>query len=147
MAQKFANSRWVKEGYLDNRSPGVVVGTMIFAGLGPVDFCLEGDFRGEIAGQAIRFRNPKFLDDSRALDVLFEFQIPQVGKVSLISFDPHPLLAPHPYFEWFSLDEQHYRLELDPSDAWIMTEEESAEIDADSLRLRRELGPKVGYAS
>jgi hypothetical protein len=147
MAEKFANSRWVQEGYLDNRSPGIVVGTMTFAGLGPVDFCLQGDFRDEIAGQAIRFRNPKFLDDSRALDALFDFQIPQVGKVSLISFDPHPLLTPHPYFEWFSLDDQHYRLEFDPSDAWIMTEEELAEIESDSLRLRRELGPRVGYAS
>jgi hypothetical protein len=122
MAEKFANSRWVQEGYLDNRSPGIVVGTMTFAGLGPVDFCLQGDFRDEIAGQAIRFRNPKFLDDSRALDALFDF-------------------------EWFSLDDQHYRLEFDPSDAWIMTEEELAEIESDSLRLRRELGPRVGYAS
>ena len=55
MAQKFGNGRWVEEGFLDNRIPGTVVGRVSFAGIGRVEVFLAGDFRGEIAGQAIRF--------------------------------------------------------------------------------------------
>lgn len=137
MAQKFGNARWVKEGFLDNRTPGLVVGQMTFAALGTVDICLKGDMRGEIAGQGIRFHNPKFIEDDRAGDSLFDFCIPQIGKVSLISFDPHPLLPPHPYLEWFSVDEQHYRIELEPGDAWIMTDEELGMITNISLRVQK----------
>ena len=143
MAQKFGNARWVKEGFLDNRSPGIVVGQLTFAALGIVDVCLKGDLRGEIEGQAIRLFNSKFIDDERAADSLFDFCIPQLGKVSLISFDPHPLLAPHPYLEWFSVQEQHYRIELEPADAWIMTAEELEKIEDISLRIHKELGPQV----
>ena len=143
MAEKFANARWVKEGYLDNRNPGLVVGQMTFAALGSVDFCLRGDFRGEIEGQAIRFHNSKFLDDERAADTLFDFGIPQIGNVSLISFDPHPLLPPHPYLEWFSLKDQHFRIELDPGDAWIMSPEELGTIEEISLGIQRTLGAQL----
>ena len=143
MAEKFANARWVKEGYLDNRTPGLVVGQMTFAALGSVDFCLRGDFRGEIEGQAIRFHNPKFLDDERAADTLFDFGIPQIGKVSLISFDPHPLLPPHPYLEWFSLKEQHFRIELEPGDAWQMSPEELGTIEDISLGIQQTLGSQL----
>ena len=38
MAQKFGNSRWVQEGFLDNREDGTVVGRITFAVLGPVEF-------------------------------------------------------------------------------------------------------------
>ena len=55
MAQKFGNFRWVKEGYLDSRTPGIVVGQMTFAGVGPVDFCLTGQFTGEISGPGLSF--------------------------------------------------------------------------------------------
>ncbi|MGD9851369.1 MAG: hypothetical protein AB7T38_08880 [Nitrospirales bacterium] len=143
MAQKFGNARWVKEGFLDNRTSGVVVGQLTFATLGTVDVCLKGDFRGEIQGHAIRLHNPRFLEDERAADSLFDFCIPQLGKVSLISFDPHPLLAPHPYLEWFSVQEQHYRIELEPADAWIMTAEELDGIGDTSIRIQKELGPQV----
>ena len=139
MAQKFANARWIKEGYFDDRIPGLVVGQVMFAVLGKVDFCLAGNLSGEIEGQVIRFCNPAFLDDPRAADSLEDFSIPQIGKVSLLSFDPHPLLPPHPYFEWFSLNQQHYRIELDPEDAWIMTETELESVADISHRIQQEL--------
>ncbi len=139
MAQKFGNARWVKEGYLDNRTAGEVVGQITFASLGTVDFCLAGDFSGEIAGKVVGFHNPQFIDDSRAGESLEDFAIPQVGKVSLISFDPHPLLEPHPYFEWFSLDQQHFRFELDPANAWMMDATQLQAVDHLSQRIHREL--------
>ena len=92
MAQKFGNFRWVKEGFLDNRVEGSVVGRITFAVLGPVDLYLRGDFRGEIAGKAIRFRNTAFEEDDLAGHALGDLEIPLVGEVSLISFDPHPFL-------------------------------------------------------
>ena len=144
MAQKFGNARWVKEGYLDNRTPEIVVGQITFAGLGTVDFCLAGRFIGEIAGKVIQFSNPKFLDDPRAGESLEDFAIPQIGKVSLLSFDPHPLLSPHPYFEWFSLDQQHYRIELEPDDAWVMAESEWDSVTGTSQRIYEALAPRLG---
>ena len=141
MAQKFGNFRWVQEGYLDGRIEGIVVGNLTFAGLGAVDFCLKGSLTGEIAGNAIRFRNSNFVDDSRAIEVLADFEVPQVGKVSLISFDPHPLVSPHPYIEWFSLRQQHYRIELAVDDAWILTEDEVKVIDAQSQSIHAALLP------
>ncbi|WP_447972756.1 hypothetical protein [Nitrospira sp. Kam-Ns4a] len=136
MAQKFANARWVKEGYLDNRVAGHVVGRITFAALGPVDLYLRGDCKGELAGKAFRFRNGDFQDEDLAAQVLADFEIPHVGEVSLISFDPHPMLAPHPYIEWFSIRRNHYRIELKPADAWILTDQEAATLDAASQRIR-----------
>ncbi len=143
MAQKFGNFRWVKEGFLDNRVEGCVVGRITFAVLGPVDLYLKGDFRGEIAGKAIRFRNSKFEDEDMAGHALGDFEIPQVGEVSLISFDPHPNLTPHPYIEWFSINKNHYRIELSPGDAWILSDSEAAELDRDSDAIRRALSARV----
>ncbi len=143
MAQKFGNFRWVKEGFLDNREPGSVVGRMTFAVLGSVDVYLKGDFRGEIAGKAIRFQNSKFEDDDMAGHVLGDLEIPQVGEVSLISFDPHPHLTPHPYIEWFSTRNNHYRIELAPEDASILSDEEAAKLDADSAAIRQALSGQV----
>ena len=141
MAQKFGNFRWIKEGFLDGRIPGNVVGRMTFAGLGSVDVCLEGSMSGEIAGQAIRFRNSHFVEDPRALEVLMDFEVPQIGRVSLISFDPHPLLAPHPYIEWFSNKEQHYRIELDSEDAYILPDEEAGRLNQECEEIRATLLP------
>ncbi|GJL61475.1 MAG: hypothetical protein NPIRA04_01290 [Nitrospirales bacterium] len=143
MAQKFGNFRWVKEGYLDNRTDGLVVGQMLFAGLGLVDFCLAGQCTGEIRGQAFRFRNSKFLDDARAMDSLADMDNPQIGKVSLISFDPHPLLPPHPYIEWFSQHEDHYRLELEPDDAHILSVDDCSDIEEISQSIRSRLHPQI----
>lgn len=139
MAQKFGNSRWVKDGFLDNRVPGCVVGRITFAVLGPVDLYLQGDCRGEIAGKAIRFRNSRFADEDLAGQVLGDFEVPQVGEVSLISFDPHPMLSPHPYIEWFSLRKNHYRIELEPGDAWIVSEGEGEELTSVSEAIRQAL--------
>jgi len=139
MAEKFGKSRWVKEGYLDNRVPGCVVGQITFATLGCVDIYLRGDCKGEAAGKAIRFRNRRFVDEDLAGHALADFEIPQVGEVSLISFDPHPMLSPHPYIEWFSLRQNHYRIELEPGDAWILTDAEATELDHRSEAIREAL--------
>ncbi len=136
MAQKFGNNRWVKEGYFDNRIPGIVVGQITLAVLGVIDCCLSGQLSGEIAGKVIQFRNPKFLDDPYAGELLDDFEIPQIGTVSLFSFDPHPLLLPHPYFEWFSMKQQHYRIELEVEDAWIMEKSEWEAVAGESQRIR-----------
>lgn len=143
MAEKFGNSRWVKEGFLDNREPGSVVGRITFAALGPVDVFLRGDFKGEIAGKAIGFRNSRFADETLAGQVLADFEIPQVGEVSLISFDPHPMLSPHPYIEWFSIKKNHYRIELAEGDAWTLPDREAAELEATSRAIREALRPLV----
>lgn len=148
MAQKFGNGRWVKGGYLDNRVEGRVVGQIDFAGMGTVDVCLEGNFSGEIAGKMICLHNPRFIDDPRASESLDDFAIPQLGAVSLISFDPHPLLSPHPYIEWFSLHQQHYRIELEPNEAWIASESDITSIEETSQRLHKDVCPLLpGFTS
>src|SRR3990167_11393151 len=139
MAQKFGSGRWVQEGFLDNRVEGTVVGRITFAAIGPVDVYLRGDFKGEIAGQLIQFRNRHFEDDDVAGQVIGDMENPQVGDVNLMSFDPHPNLAPHPYIEWFSLGKHHYRFELEPEDAWIVKGEAVAAIDLLSQRIRAQL--------
>jgi hypothetical protein len=130
MAQKFANGRWVKEGFLDNRTLGRVVGRIVFAAIGPVEFLLRGDCKGEIQGKLITFSNPSFEDDDVAGSVLAETENPQTGEVSLMSFDPHPNLPPHPYLEWFSDRDNHYRIELAPGAARIASADESRALDA-----------------
>ena len=96
MAEKFGNSRWVREGFLDNRQDGTVVGRMTFAVLGPVEFYLAGNCRGEISGKVIRFKNSRFADEDLAGQVLGDVEIPQIGDASLISFDPPPHHRPTP---------------------------------------------------
>lgn len=139
MAQKFGNGRWVREGFLDNRADGVVIGRIVFAAIGPVDFYLKGNFKSDIAGEVIRFRNSRFEDDDMAGQVIGDMENPQIGTVNLISFDPHPNLIPHPYVEWFSLRRNHYRFELDHGEAWIASEAERDAIDRESRRIRDDL--------
>lgn len=136
MAQKFGNGRWVHEGFLDNRVEGTVVGRIVFAAIGPVDFYLRGNFKTDIAGEVIRFRNGRFEDEDMAAQVIGDMENPQIGTVNLISFDPHPNLTPHPYVEWFSLRNNHYRFELNPGEAWIVPTAEREEIDGESRRIR-----------
>src|SRR3990167_3533947 len=143
MAQKFGNGRWVQEGFLDNRAEGTVVGRITFAAIGPVDVYLRGNFKGEITGQLIQFRNRHFEDDEVAGQVIGDMENPQIGDVNLMSFDPHPNLVPHPYIEWFSLRKNHYRFELEPEDAWIVTGEAVAALDSQSQRIRSELAGRV----
>jgi len=143
MAEKFGGSRWFKEGYLDNRTPGLVVGQLTFASIGSVDVCLKGNFKSDIEGQVISLKNSQFSDDPVAAHRLVEFANPQLGTVSLISFDPHPLLDPHPYVEWFSLDQDHYRIELAEDDAWIVEQEKAQEFDANSEHVRDRLASQV----
>ena len=51
MAEKFANFRWVKEGFLDNRHTGFVVGKITFAALGEVEFLFGGGLQGRTGGK------------------------------------------------------------------------------------------------
>ena len=139
MAEKFGNCRWVKEGYLDNGIAGYVVGRIEFAGIGEVEFCLKGDFKPDIAGKVIRFRNSKFIDDPNASYRLGEFPSPHTGQVSLISFDPHPLLSPHPYIEWFSEHEDHFRIELEAEEGWVVEGVEAQGLHEDALKIHRAL--------
>ena len=143
VAEKFGGARWFKEGYLDNRTPGLVVGSLTFASIGPVDVCLKGNFKTDIEGQVISLKNSHFSDDGVAAHRLSEFANPQLGTVSLISFDPHPLLEPHPYLEWFSLDEDHYRIELADGDGWIVDAGQVQEFDEKSRHLRERLGSQL----
>ena len=143
MAQKFGNGRWVGEGFLDNRVDGLVVGRISFAAIGPVDLCLKGNFKADIAGQVIQFRNGSFEDDDMAAHVIGDMENPQIGTVNLVSFDPHPNLVPHPYVEWFSTSNNHYRFELKPNEASIVPEAERDEIDQESRRIREALANRV----
>jgi len=142
VSQKFGNSRWVQEGFLDNRVAGTVVGRIQFAAIGAVEMYLLGNFKSDIAGQVIRFRNRCFEDDDVAGQVIGDMENPQIGTVNLISFDPHPNLVPHPYIEWFSTRKNHYRIELEPADAWVASESEAADIDLESRRIRETLAPR-----
>jgi hypothetical protein len=139
MAQKFGNGRWVCEGFLDNRVEGTVVGQVVFAVIGPIDFYLRGNFKPDIAGEVIGFRNGRFEDDDMAGQVIGDMANPQIGTVNLISLDPHPNLEPHPYIEWFTLRKDHYRFELSPGDAWVLSHEERKTIDKESRRIRETL--------
>lgn len=139
MAQKFSNGRWVKEGFLDNRTAGRVIGRVIFAAIGPVEFFLRGNFKGEIQGKLIVFTNPTFSDDDIAGQVLGDFVSPQTGEVSLMSFDPHPHLPPHPYLEWFSDRQNHYRFELADGAARIASAEEARALEAELATIAERL--------
>ncbi|MEK6671694.1 MAG: hypothetical protein AABY48_07625 [Nitrospirota bacterium] len=143
MAQKFGNGRWVQEGFLDNRVVGTIVGRIVFAVVGPVDLYLRGNFKADIAGQVIQFRNRRFEDEDIAGQVIGDMENPQIGDVNLISFDPHPNLAPHPYIEWFSARKNHYRIELEPGEAWIVSVSEMGEIDQVSRTIREALAGLV----
>jgi len=139
MAQKFGNGRWVREGFLDNRVEGTVVGQVVFAVIGSVDFYLQGNFKPDIAGEVIRFRNGRFEDDDMAGQIIGDMANPQIGTVNLISLDPHPNLEPHPYVEWFTLRKDHYRFELSPGEAWVLSHEERKTVDDVSRRIRETL--------
>jgi len=139
VAQKFSNGRWAKEGFLDNRAPGRVVGRITFAAIGPVEFLLRGDFTGEIQGALITFNNPSFVDDDLAGQVLGDLENPHTGAVGLMSFDPHPHLPPHPYLEWFSDRDTHYRIELATGAARIASADEARALEADLAAIVQRL--------
>ena len=143
MAQKFANGRWVQEGFLDNHVDGTIVGRIVFAVVGPVDVYLRGNFKADIAGQDIQFRNRRFEDEDLAGQIIGDMENPQIGTVNLISFDPHPNLVPHPYIEWFSARKNHYRIELEPAEAWIVAAPDLGEIDQMSRMIREALAGRV----
>jgi hypothetical protein len=115
------------------------VGRIVLAAVGPVDLYLKGDFKADIAGHLIEFRNPRFEDDEVAGHVIGDIENPQIGTVNLISFDPHPNLVPHPYVEWFSAGSRHYRFELEAQDAWIVPPGQCDFFDEQSQQIRARL--------
>ncbi len=143
MSQKFGNGRWVQEGFLDNRVEGTIVGRILFAVIGPVDVYLRGNFKPDIAGQVIQFRNPRFEDEDLAGQIIGDMENLQIGTVNLISFDPHPNLVPHPYIEWFSARKNHYRIELEPAEAWTVAASDLGDIDQVSREIRAALVGRV----
>ena len=102
MAQKFANGRWVQEGFLDNRVDGTIVGRIVFAVVGPVDVYLWGNFKPDISGQVIQFRNPRFEDEDLAGQVIGDMENPQIGDVNRSlpkgTNEAEPFVAPPCYF-------------------------------------------------
>ncbi|NOT97093.1 MAG: hypothetical protein HOP00_12405, partial [Nitrospira sp.] len=107
------------------------------------DVYLRGNFKPDIAGQVIQFRNPRFEDEDLAGQIIGDMENPQIGTVNLISFDPHPNLVPHPYIEWFSARKNHYRIELEPADAWIAATSDLVAIDQVSREVRAALAGRV----
>ena len=51
-------------------------------------------------------------------------------------------LRPHPYIEWFSVNKNHYRVELAPGDAWILSDTDAAELDRESEAIREALSSR-----
>jgi hypothetical protein len=51
--------------------------------------------------------------------------------------------VPHPYIEWFSVRKNHYRIELEPGEAWIVPVSEMAEIDRMTQTIRAALSGLV----
>jgi hypothetical protein len=97
---------------------------------------LRGDFKDDIKGEVILFENSNFEDDDRAALGLADLDSVLRGAVHLISLDPHPLLEPHPYIEWFSAEGTHYRIELQDGDARIASQQETSALFEESKKLR-----------
>src|SRR5207253_5218631 len=93
------------------------------------------DFVGEIKGRLITIRKPAFMDDDVAGHVRGDMENPQTGDDSLMSFDPHPHLPPHPYLEWFSDRQNHYRIELAAGAARIAGADEDLELEPEIHKI------------
>ena len=116
MAWRFGNYRFVKEGYLDNTSPGRTTGEIEFAHLGKVILQLNGDMQGDLKHVRMHFNNPdydaKYVFDhgggstSTARKYLTHFSRNQKGEVGDILNDPYL------YLEWCSEDNGRCVIEL-----------------------------------
>ena len=73
----------MQEGFLDNRVEGTIVGRIVFAVIGPVDVYLRGNFKADIVGQVIQFRNPRFEDEDLAGQIIGDMENPQIGDGEL----------------------------------------------------------------
>ncbi len=142
---------YVEYGEIDNRTRGRVTGQIWFRGLdGPVRLELEGNPWRDLAGQRLRFRNPKpkpMPEDKRSFA---REQIGVVGditasrKVKVLEFPLEELGQyyktgkPMPYhwgnslyLEWHSerngrvvIESAEYELEVEPEATWQMSEAE-----------------------
>ena len=101
---KFGNGRWVREGFLDNRIHGPLSDESCSPRLARWICISEGDFKADIAGQVIQFRNSCFEDEELAGQVIGDIESPQIGTVNLISFDPHPISFRIPTWNGFPRD-------------------------------------------
>ena len=97
-------TKYLKEGELDNTSPGKVIGWMSFAGMREkVTFELEGDFHRDIRGAKIRFVGEGRDEDPEAAGYVKGLALTQTGKVGDITAGLPPQdYAEYPYIEWYS---------------------------------------------
>lgn len=106
MAWRFGNYSFVKDGYLDNTTPGRTTGEIEFADIGMVTFDLHGDMQCGFRHKRMLFYNPKYDPKfvfehgpdkiSNARQYMEYFAKVQRGTVGNI------LDIPYPYIEWDS---------------------------------------------
>ena len=124
MAWRFAGSRFVKEGYLDNTRFGRTVGEIEFGGLGKIVLDLDGDMQGGLKRKLMSFSNPDYDPEfvlehgrgrtSTAQEYMRDFDRMQRGSVGTM------IGSPYLHLEWYSesngrcvieLPARHYRIE------------------------------------
>ena len=106
--------RYLREGELDNTSPGKVTGWMEFAGMKKVTFDLKGDFHRDIRGTRICFTvDGKPAGSPIAQRHMQGFAEHQTGRVGEITTrrPPSSYAVGYPYIEIYS--DQHGRMVID----------------------------------
>ncbi len=102
MAWRFGESKWVREGTLDNTISGKITGEIRFASIGNVKFDLVGNMQGKFAGRKVEFSNPdyypRYLNGESARSYMRSFGKLQSGKSGDIYCNGDGGL----YIEWFS---------------------------------------------
>ena len=106
---------YLKEGELDNSTPGRITGWMRFAGLKEkVVFELQGDFHRDIRGTRILFAGGGHDGDPKAASYMDGFSLKQTGKAGDITAGLPPQdYVDYPYLEWYSDTNGRIVLELD----------------------------------
>jgi hypothetical protein len=109
-------TKYLKEGELDNTTPGKVTGWMQFAGKSErVTVELEGDFHRDIRGAKIRFKGQGQDDDPEAASYMDMLSAHQTGRVGDMTAGLPPRdYASYPYLEWYGDDNGRVVLELEP---------------------------------
>lgn len=107
---------YLKEGELDNSTPGRITGWMRFAGIKEkVVFQLRGDFHRDIRGAKIRFVGEGHDNDPKAASYMDGFAREQTGKAGDITAGLSPQdYVDYPYIEWYSESNGRIVVELEP---------------------------------
>jgi hypothetical protein len=109
--------RYLIEGELDNREPGIVTGWLRFVGVkGIVVLSLKGNFHKDIQGMRIRLRGPgRELDRPAAERYLHGFDNQQTGKAGHMTtgLPPSDYVLGQCYLEWYSIQNGRVLMELD----------------------------------